>query len=118
MKYMQEATLQRQRTTFWFSLPQDACMIQYGLRISAGLDPTTGVSGIGTGYDSVTESDARLVVQAIQKWNICQKQIRRERDNKLDIYGDNGTMDSNKICPEETNGGNYNFTETRGTVNS
>ncbi|KAH7511569.1 hypothetical protein JRO89_XSUnG0189700 [Xanthoceras sorbifolium] len=92
------------------------CMIQYGLRISTGLDPTTGVSGLGTAYDSVPESDARLVVQAIQKWNICQKQIRRERDDNLDIYGENGTMDSNKIYPEETNGENCTFSGARGTV--
>ncbi|KAL5737790.1 hypothetical protein ACOSP7_030551 [Xanthoceras sorbifolium] len=92
------------------------CMIQYGLRISTGLDLTTGVSGLGTAYDSVPESDARLVVQAIQKWNICQKQIRRERDDNLDIYGENGTMDSNKIYPEETNGENCTFAGARGTV--
>ncbi|KAK2639469.1 hypothetical protein Ddye_027264 [Dipteronia dyeriana] len=38
----------------------------------------------------VPESDGRLVVQAIRKWNICEKQIRREQDDNLVIYGDNG----------------------------
>ncbi|TXG47474.1 hypothetical protein EZV62_026768 [Acer yangbiense] len=57
------------------------------------------VSGIGTGYDSVPESDARLVVQAIQKWHICQK-IRRERDDNLDIYGDN-VIEKTKVNPKD-----------------
>lgn len=82
-------------------------MIQYELRVSAGVDATLGVSGLGNTYDSIAESDSRLVVQAIQKWNICQKQNRREREDNLDIYGENGTLDSNKIYPEEPSGGSW-----------
>ncbi|XP_031265449.1 autophagy-related protein 18f [Pistacia vera] len=92
------------------------CMIQYALRVSAGSDVMTGMSGLGTAYDPVADGDAGLVVEAIQKWNICQKQIRREREDNLDIYGENGASDSNKIYPEEMNDGNCLLTEARGTV--
>lgn len=92
------------------------CMIQYALRISTGLDVTMGVPGLGSAYDSVPEDDPRLVVEAIQKWNICQKQARREREDNIDIYGDNGTLDSNKIYPEEVKGGNFASTEANGVI--
>lgn len=66
------------------------CVIQYAFRIS---------SGISTTYQSVTECDARLLVEPIQKWNICQKQNQREEEN-IDIYGENRNSDSSKIFPE------------------
>ncbi|KAH9624207.1 hypothetical protein KSS87_019976 [Heliosperma pusillum] len=65
------------------------CLIQYALRVSLGLD-----------------TEEKLVVEATQKWNICQK--RRERDDNCDIYGENGSLESNKIFNEGTknlNGG-------------
>ena len=76
------------------------CVIQYALRISTGIDSTTVVSGLSTGYESTPDGDARLVVEAVQKWNICQKQHRREREDNIDIYGENGSTDSGKIFPE------------------
>lgn len=92
------------------------CMIQYALRISAGLDATTAVSGLHTAYESGQEFDARLVIEAIQKWNICQKQNRREREDNIDIYGDNGNSDSSKIYPEGIKKGNFIFPETRRAI--
>ncbi|GAV60852.1 WD40 domain-containing protein/BCAS3 domain-containing protein [Cephalotus follicularis] len=77
------------------------CMIQYALRISAGLDSAPVVSGLSAVYDSAPECDTRLVIEAIQKWNICQKQNRREREDNIDIYGENGNSDCNKIYPAE-----------------
>ncbi|EOY12607.1 Autophagy 18 F isoform 4 [Theobroma cacao] len=77
------------------------CMIQYVLRISADRDSTPFVSGLSTAYEPTAESDGRLVVEAIQKWNICQKHIRREREDNVDIYGENGTSDNSKVYPEE-----------------
>ncbi|KAE8704044.1 Autophagy 18 F isoform 2 [Hibiscus syriacus] len=81
------------------------CMIQYALRPSAELDSTPVVTGLNTTYESTTDSDVRLVVEAIQKWNICQKHTRRERDDNVDIYGENGTLDNNKVYPEEAKDG-------------
>ncbi|XVF04001.1 hypothetical protein REPUB_Repub05bG0042700 [Reevesia pubescens] len=77
------------------------CMIQYALRLLADCDSTPVVSGLNTTYESTAESDGRLVVEAIQKWNICQKHNRREREDNVDIYGENGTSDNSKVYPEE-----------------
>jgi hypothetical protein len=91
------------------------CMIQYVLRTSTFLDPTVLLSGLSTAPDSASESDARLVVEAIQKWNICQKQNRREREDNIDIYGENGNSDSNKIYPKGVKKGNSIYPEAGGT---
>ncbi|KAF4395901.1 hypothetical protein G4B88_028071 [Cannabis sativa] len=90
------------------------CMIQYALRISTGIDAMTAVSGLNTNYESGQEHDARLLVEAIQKWNICQKQNRREREDNVDIYGDNGMADSKKVYPEAAKKGNTIFPEAEG----
>ncbi|KAI8557648.1 hypothetical protein RHMOL_Rhmol04G0026400 [Rhododendron molle] len=76
-------------------------LIQYALQASSGLESAAVVSGLGP-RDSSPENDSRLVVEAIQKWNICQKQNRREREDNSDIYGENGNSDSSKIFPEVT----------------
>ncbi|MED6219840.1 hypothetical protein PIB30_039401 [Stylosanthes scabra] len=73
-------------------------MIQYALRTINGQDSAI-VSGITPVYESIPQTEARLVVEAIHKWNICQRHSRRE-DN-VDIYGESGISDSNKIYPEE-----------------
>jgi hypothetical protein len=91
------------------------CMIQYVLRTSTFLDPTVLVSGLNTAPDSATECDAGLVVEAIQKWNICQKQNRREREDNIDIYGEKGNSDNNKIYPKEVKKGNSIHPEAGGT---
>ncbi|GMI79430.1 ARABIDOPSIS THALIANA HOMOLOG OF YEAST AUTOPHAGY 18 (ATG18) F [Hibiscus trionum] len=78
------------------------CMIQYALRPSPDCDPSPStVSGLNTAYESSAESDGRLVVEAMQKWNICQKQTRREREDNIDIYGENGTSETGKVYPED-----------------
>ncbi|KAM2058250.1 hypothetical protein ACFX16_030842 [Malus domestica] len=85
-------------------------MIQYALRISNGLD-LTAVAGLNSAYESGLEGDTRLVVEAIRKWNICQKQNRRERDDTSDIYGENVNFDNNKIYPEGKKKGNTIYPE-------
>lgn len=92
------------------------CVIQYALQVSTGLDATTALSGLNTAYESGQEYEARLLVEAIQKWNICQTQNRREREREdnIDIYGDNGITDSNKIYPEGAKKGNTILPEARG----
>ncbi|KAJ7981618.1 Autophagy-related protein like [Quillaja saponaria] len=61
------------------------CMMQYALRISTGLDSAVD-SGLTNAYQSAPEGDARLLIEAIQKWNICQRHSRREREDNIDIY--------------------------------
>ncbi|XP_009358092.2 autophagy-related protein 18f [Pyrus x bretschneideri] len=85
-------------------------MIQYALRISNGLD-LTAVAGLNTAYESGQEGDTKLVVEAIRKWNVCQKQNRRERDDTSDIYGENVNFDNNKIYPEGKKKGNTIYPE-------
>ncbi|KAI3410625.1 BCAS3 domain-containing protein [Psidium guajava] len=76
------------------------CMIQYALQISTGLDSMPTPAELGNAYESAADCDGRMVVEAIQKWNICQKHTRREREDNFDIYGENGSAGSKKIYPE------------------
>ncbi|KAJ8763665.1 hypothetical protein K2173_003137 [Erythroxylum novogranatense] len=89
------------------------CMIQFLLHVSADVDLTTNFSGTNLTCESTAESDSRLAVQAIQKWNICQKKNCREQEDNLDIYGEHGIFDSNKIYPEYTGKGNGIHSEGR-----
>ncbi|THG11938.1 hypothetical protein TEA_028335 [Camellia sinensis var. sinensis] len=92
------------------------CMIQYALRASSGLDSAAVVSGLVSSYDSAPESDARLLVEAIQTWNICQKQSRRDREDNSDIYGENGYSDGSKIFPEIIKRENSGYLEARSVM--
>ncbi|KAF8391481.1 hypothetical protein HHK36_023786 [Tetracentron sinense] len=92
------------------------CVIQYVLRLSSDSDCGTVVSGISTVYESSPVSDARLVIEALQKWDICQRQNRREREDNIDIYGEYGNADSSKIFPEGIKRGNIIYPADRGTV--
>ncbi|OIW03164.1 hypothetical protein TanjilG_11801 [Lupinus angustifolius] len=74
-------------------------MIQYALRTLNGQDSAV-VSRIAPAYKSIPQPDSRLVVEATHKWNICQRHTRRVEDN-VDIYGESGIPDSNKIYPED-----------------
>uniref|UniRef100_A0A2P2JZJ1 Autophagy-related protein 18f n=1 Tax=Rhizophora mucronata TaxID=61149 RepID=A0A2P2JZJ1_RHIMU len=73
------------------------CMIQYVLQMLAGADLTTIVSASSAAHESAPEIDGKLVVEAIQKWNICHKHNRRDREDNVDIYGESGNLDSSKI---------------------
>ncbi|XP_050367273.1 autophagy-related protein 18f [Argentina anserina] len=91
------------------------CMIQYALRMPNGLDSTT-VTGLNSAYESDHEGDARLVVEAIQKWNVCQKKNRREQEDNTDIYGDSRNLDNNKIYPEGMKKANIVYPEALSSV--
>ncbi|CAL5335780.1 unnamed protein product [Camellia sinensis] len=89
-------------------------VIQYALRASSGLESATVVSGLGS-YNSAPETDARLLVEAIQKWNICQKQNQREREDNIDMYGESGNSDNSKIYPEGITKENGGYPEVKGS---
>lgn len=76
------------------------CVIQYALRFSPASDGTTALPGVSLTCESSLDCDARLMVEAIQKWNICQKQNRKDRGDNIDMYGENGNSDSSKVHPE------------------
>ncbi|GMH05703.1 hypothetical protein Nepgr_007543 [Nepenthes gracilis] len=86
-------------------LSPSGCLIQYALRVSSGLESSAAVAGSGLVYESGTGNDSKLIVEAMQKWNICQKQTRREQEDNTDIYGENGNSDC-KIIPEGSRKGN------------
>lgn len=88
-------------------------VIQYALRASSGLESATVVSGLGS-YNSAPETDARLFVEAIQKWN-CQKQNQREREDNIDMYGESGNSDNSKIYPEGITKENGGYPEVKGS---
>ncbi|KAL4566836.1 hypothetical protein LXL04_030961 [Taraxacum kok-saghyz] len=80
------------------------CVIQYALRSSSSLSSSSS-SSLSSEVDSVmsglNETDSRVIVEPIQKWNICHKQNRREREENVDIYGENGhNGDSRRVFPE------------------
>ncbi|PHU13064.1 hypothetical protein BC332_19994 [Capsicum chinense] len=98
-----------------FSSP--GCVIQYALRMCSCLDSlTTTNPAMATPYQSGVEVDARLIVDAIQKWNICQKHNRKERGGNIDIYGEFGDSDSGRVFPEGMKVENGLDSKTRNTT--
>ncbi|XP_058072716.1 autophagy-related protein 18f-like isoform X2 [Magnolia sinica] len=74
------------------------CVIQYVLRPSTGEDLLTDFSGLSSVlYESALDTDVRLVVEALQKWDVCQRKNRREWEDNIDVYG-NG--DNSKLFPK------------------
>lgn len=65
-------------------------LVQYALT-----NPTGEITN--SAYDSSSES---LLVEAVQRWNVCQKQYHKEREFSFDIYTENGNLDMKKIYPE------------------
>ncbi|KAM0018543.1 putative transcription factor WD40-like family [Helianthus debilis subsp. tardiflorus] len=79
------------------------CVIQYALRFSSEVD---------TIYESSSPDNvSKLIVEPIQKWNVCNKQNRREREENIDIYGENAHLDSRKVFPERTENGSVDYFE-------
>lgn len=76
------------------------CLIQYALRISPVLNGTTGLPINTTSESNLCGDDSRIVVEAMRKWDVCQKQNREERQDNIDMYGENGNSDRRKVFPE------------------
>ncbi|XP_076893256.1 autophagy-related protein 18f-like [Bidens hawaiensis] len=84
------------------------CVIQYALRLSSEVD---------NAYESLSaDNDSKLNVEPIQKWNICSKQNRRDREENVDIYGENGHTDNRKVFPERTENGNSDYFEVMSKI--
>lgn len=76
------------------------CVLQYVLHLSPAVDGTMAFPGSSLTAESGLDYDSRLIVEPMQKWNICQKQNRKERGDNIDLYGENGSLDSSKVYPE------------------
>lgn len=73
-------------------------IIQYGLRPKSREDFDTKLSSspsIAHGFSP--ESDADLVVDALQKWDICHKENMRDRCDNTDIFGNHGDREHAKF---------------------
>lgn len=78
-------------------------VIQYALRLSSEVDADA--------YGPASDNESRLIVEPIQKWTICTKQSRREREENIDIYGENGYTDNRKVFPERSENENSDYFE-------
>lgn len=81
-----------------FSSP--GCLVQHVFRVSSGQNSVAAFNGVGMVYESGPETDARLIVEPIRRWNVSHKQNRKEREENIDIYGENGNSESSKVFPE------------------
>lgn len=87
------------RTKYYLLLfSPSGCIIQYVLRQfnreDSSVDPS-GLSAISHGLS--LESDSRFVVEPIQKWDICHKRNRRDRNDNMDAYGELGNGENAKL---------------------
>ncbi|GFP89981.1 autophagy-related protein 18f, partial [Phtheirospermum japonicum] len=92
------------------------CVMQYALRFLSALDDVA--AGVSYNHESDLDYDARLMVEALQKWNICQKQKqnRKEEGDNVDAYGVNLNLDTNKIYPENLKFSNNLYPDVLGTT--
>ncbi|RDX72115.1 Autophagy-related protein 18f, partial [Mucuna pruriens] len=59
------------------------------------------VSGLTPSYESAPLTDARVVVEPVQKWNVRRRHSWREEEDNIDIYGENGISGSNEVYSEQ-----------------
>ncbi|CAA3006703.1 autophagy-related 18f isoform X1 [Olea europaea subsp. europaea] len=90
------------KTSYLLVFSSSGSMIQYALGTSAMLNSVTALPGVNTSCESDLDGDAGLVVKAIQKWDICQKLNRKQREDDIDVYSENGNLDRAKVFPERT----------------
>ncbi|KAL6544429.1 hypothetical protein OROMI_023291 [Orobanche minor] len=84
------------------------CVMKYALRFSDAFDDMVGV---GSNHDSDHDCDSRLMVEAMQKWNICQKQNRKEQGDIMDTYRVDVNLDMSKVYPENMKCANGVFSD-------
>ncbi|KAG9159585.1 hypothetical protein Leryth_013567 [Lithospermum erythrorhizon] len=90
-------------------------LIQYAVRDHSEPDSMTTSYGVET-YESGSDSESRLHVEAIQKWNIGQKSNLKEPGDGFDIYGQNGYSRSCKVFPEGMKQKNGGYSSSRSTM--
>lgn len=80
------------------------CLIEYALKEISGLE-SGATTGFGSSCESQLETCPGLAVEAVKKWNICQKPHSRRipHEENIDIYGENGNSSYGvkMVIPEE-----------------
>lgn len=90
------------RTKHYLLVYFSGSIIQYGLRPKSREDFDAKLSrspSIAHGFSP--ESDADLVVDALQKWDICHKKNMRDRCDNTDIFGNHGDREYGKFSRKE-----------------
>ncbi|XP_020273157.1 autophagy-related protein 18f-like isoform X2 [Asparagus officinalis] len=73
-------------------------IIQYVLRQSTEEDIGIDMSGLGAVSSGLSqESDSKIMVEPLQKWDVCHKRNRRDRVDSVDVYGEHGNGESSKF---------------------
>lgn len=99
--YLDANSLQTKYYLLLFS--PSGCIIQYVLRQSSGEDSSIDLSGLNAIPHGLSlESDSRFVVEPLQKWDICHKRNRRDRDDNMDVYGEHGNAENAKLFQKIT----------------
>ncbi|ESW04971.1 hypothetical protein PHAVU_011G140900 [Phaseolus vulgaris] len=83
-----------------FVFTSTGSMIQYALQ-TINCQDSGVVSGLVPAHESAPLTDARVVVEPIKKWNINRRYSWREGEENIDIYGDNGVSDIDKVYSED-----------------
>ncbi|EHA8586921.1 autophagy-related protein 18f [Cocos nucifera] len=94
--YSDNSSLRTQYYLLVFS--PSGSIIRYVLHQSSGQDSGFDLSGLSTvSHGLLPEADAKFVVEALQKWDLCHKRSRRDRGDTVDIYGDHGNGENTKL---------------------
>ncbi|CAN6457995.1 unnamed protein product [Victoria cruziana] len=80
-------------------------VVQYALRVPSDMEPGSVFHGINNGtYESADNPDGKLLVETLQKWDVCHMRNRIEREEKLDGYYDYKNGNNNKVSRRYKNG--------------
>jgi len=74
-------------------------MIQYALQ-TINCQDSDVVPGVIPAHESAPMTDAKVVIEPIKKWNISCRHSWREGVENIDIYGENGVSDIDKVSEE------------------
>ncbi|XP_020256499.1 autophagy-related protein 18f-like isoform X2 [Asparagus officinalis] len=91
-------------------------IIQYVLRQLSGKDSGMDITGLGTVSSGLSqECDSRIVVEPLQKWDVCHKRNRRDRVDYLDVYGEHGNGESSKVTQKGVKRGTSIYPTDKGS---
>ncbi|KAM0887805.1 hypothetical protein ACQ4PT_028753 [Festuca glaucescens] len=80
-------------------------IIQYVLHHSAEQDSGVDFPSDAVSYGSQRETDTKFVIEALQKWDVCQKRNRRDTAES-NLYNDYDSGENNKLFQKVVRKGN------------
>ncbi|XP_051136363.1 autophagy-related protein 18f-like [Andrographis paniculata] len=84
-------------------------VMQYALHTAPAFNGSTPSPVRSINNESNLDCD--VIVEAIQKWNVCQKQNCRDRRDNIDVFGVDGNMNPERMRGHDT------ISDSFGTVN-